>query len=81
MTRQPTLALLIPAYNAASHLPRLLESAQRQTEPFDEVWVYDDCSIDDTASIAQQCGVHVVRGDVNRGLHARKGCSGRTDWL
>jgi hypothetical protein len=59
--------MLIPAYNAAAHLPRLLESAARQTEPFDEIWVYDDCSQDDTTAVAERYGAHVVRGDVNRG--------------
>jgi glycosyltransferase involved in cell wall biosynthesis len=62
-----TLALLIPAYNAASYLPRLLESAVRQCRPFDEIWVYDDCSTDNTAEVAERHGVRVIRGDVNRG--------------
>ena len=66
MTR-PTIALLIPAYNAAAHLPRLLESAACQAEPFDEILVYDDCSQDDTAEVAERHGAHVVQGDVNRG--------------
>jgi glycosyltransferase involved in cell wall biosynthesis len=67
MTSRPRLALLIPAYNAAGFLPRLLESAQRQAEPFDEVWVYDDCSTDETAAVAESYGARVVCGDVNRG--------------
>ena len=66
MTRQ-TLALLIPAYNAAAFLPRLLASAAQQTVPFDEMWVYDDCSTDDTAAVAEQLGAKVVRGSANRG--------------
>jgi glycosyltransferase involved in cell wall biosynthesis len=66
MTR-PTIALCIPAYNAASYLPRLLRSAARQVVPFDEVLVYDDCSTDDTADLAKAAGATVVRGDVNRG--------------
>ncbi|GAB4369341.1 MAG: hypothetical protein Kow00121_09170 [Elainellaceae cyanobacterium] len=61
------LALCIPAYNAAAYLPRLLESALAQTIPFSEIWVYDDCSTDNTAEIATKYGVQVVRGDVNRG--------------
>ena len=69
---RPTLALCIPAYNAASHLPRLLTSAAEQTVPFDEVLVYDDCSTDDTASVAEAYGATVVRGDVNRGCSAGK---------
>jgi len=38
----PSLALCVPAYNAAAFLQRLLESANAQTVPFDEVLVYDE---------------------------------------
>ena len=67
MQRRATLALLVPAYNAAKFLPRLFQSVAAQAQPFDEIWVYDDCSSDDTAAVAQQWGAKVVRGDVNRG--------------
>ena len=84
MSPKPTLALLIPAYNAAAYLPRLLESAARQTEPFDEIWVYDDCSTDDTADVAKKMGANVVRGEVNRGCsHGKNALAASTsaDWL
>lgn len=67
MSQKPTLALLIPAYNASAYLPRLLDSAARQTQPFDEIWVYDDCSTDDTADVAKKLGTNVIRGEINRG--------------
>ena len=79
-----TLALCIPAYNAAWCLPRLLESAAAQTVPFDEILVYDDCSPDNQVEVAEAHGARVVRGDVN------VGCSGgknrlaeatRCDWI
>lgn len=63
----PTLALCIPAYNAAIYLPRLLESALAQTIQFDEILVYDDCSTDNTGEVATKFGAKVVRGEVNRG--------------
>ncbi len=62
-----TLSLCIPAYNASGHLPRLLESAQQQTEPFDEILVYDDCSTDDTAEVARSHGAKVISGEENQG--------------
>ena len=77
--RERFLALLIPAWNAAAWLPRLLASAAAQTEPFDEIWVYDDASSDDTAAIAERLGARVVRGDVNAGLQRRQECPGRPD--
>lgn len=68
----PTLALAIPAYNAAWCLPRLLQSAQNQTIPFDEILVYDDCSTDNTAEVAAQYGAKVYTGKVNVGCSAGK---------
>lgn len=62
-----TLALCIPAYNAALYLPRLLHSAHNQTIPFDEILIYNDCSTDDTVKVAESLGAKVITGDVNRG--------------
>jgi len=69
-SRNGKLALCIPAYNAANFLPRLLSSAQQQVIPFDEIWLYNDCSTDDTAEIAERFGARVVHGEKN------VGCSG-----
>jgi glycosyltransferase involved in cell wall biosynthesis len=79
-----SLALCIPAYNAASYLPRLLKSAQGQTIPFNEIWVYDDCSTDNTVEIAENFGARVVRGAVNLGCsHGKNILADRTtcDWI
>lgn len=84
MTAAPTIALLIPAYNAAPWLPRLLASAQAQSQPFDAIWVYDDCSTDDTAAVASAHGAQVLRGTVNRGCSAGKNALAAhvdADWL
>ena len=62
-----TLALCIPAYNASNYLPRLLLSAKNQAIPFDEIIVYNDCSGDDTAKVAEHYGAKVINGDVNQG--------------
>ena len=58
----PTLALCIPAYNAAWCLPRLLQSANQQQIPFDEIFVYNDCSTDDTETVANMHGATVING-------------------
>ena len=84
MTGKGKLALLIPAYNAAQFLPRLLNSAKHQSKPFDEIWVYDDCSTDDTAAVAQAHGAQVLRGDVNRGCSVGKNVLARrvdAEWI
>ena len=79
-----TLSLLIPAYNAEKFLPRLLASARAQTEPFDEIWVYDDCSTDQTAAVAEAWGAQVIRGERNKGCSAGKNALAarvNSDWL
>jgi glycosyltransferase involved in cell wall biosynthesis len=81
---QPTLAICIPAYNAARFLPRLLQSVDRQTQPFDEVLVYDDCSTDETGNVARSFGADVIRGDVNVGCSAAKNRlfqASHCDWI
>ena len=81
---QPKLAMLIPAYNAAAYLPRLLGSARRQTQTFDEIWVYDDCSTDNTAAVAERYGARVVRGEINRGCsHGKNKLAAETrcEWI
>lgn len=84
MIHRQSLSLLIPAYNAAWCLPRLLKSAFEQTVPFDEIWVYDDCSTDDTAAVAEAHGARVLRADVNKGCSAGKNALAqhvKTDWV
>lgn len=44
-----TVSILIPAFNAATTLPRTLESVLDQTYQDFDVWVVDDGSTDDTA--------------------------------
>jgi len=78
------LALLVPAYNAARFLPRLIESAHSQFIPFNEIRVYDDASTDGTAQVAHDMGAQVVRGETNRGpSHGRNILAQRTQakWL
>lgn len=80
----PTIALCIPAYNAAAYLPRLLKSVSAQTIPFNEIWVYDDCSTDNTGDIARQYGAKVLRGNVNQGCSYGKNVLAKQttcDWI
>ncbi|MDR1989806.1 MAG: glycosyltransferase family 2 protein [Acidobacteriaceae bacterium] len=63
----PRIALAIPAYNAAGHLPRLLDAVRAQTVPFDEVLLYDDTSTDATGDIARAFGATVIRAATNTG--------------
>lgn len=81
---RPTLALCIPAYNAALFLPRLLVSARNQCIPFDEIWVYNDCSTDETEKVAKEYGAIVVNGEINKGCsYGKNALAAATscDWI
>lgn len=59
----PTIAAVIPAYNAAGYVEDAIRSVLRQSRPPDEVVVVDDGSEDATADIAEAVApdVRVVR--------------------
>jgi len=79
-----SIAVVIPAYNAASHLGPTLRSVLAQTRPADEVIVVDDGSSDDTAGVARSFGgVRYLRQD-NAGVSAarNRGVDAATaDWV
>lgn len=72
MSARPTLAVVVPAWNAARFLPALFDALDAQVEPFDEIVVVDDGSSDDTASIAAARGARVLRHPRNLGCSAAK---------
>ncbi len=63
------LAVIVPSYQAAATLPRVLERLGAVHPPAD-TWVIDDGSRDQTGEVARQAGVHVERHDANRGKGA-----------
>lgn len=71
-TRRPSaqLTVLVPAYNEAASIADTIRSLQAQTVRPAEIIVIDDCSTDETASVAQALGVTVVRPPRNTGSKA-----------
>jgi len=65
----PMVSIVIPAYNEADNIGRLIESIQYQDYPFEcyEIIVVDDGSTDKTGRIAAQYGVKVIRHEKNLG--------------
>src|ERR1039458_919497 len=56
-----SVAVVITAYNAATFVRDAVATVRAQTARIDEIIVVDDGSADDTASIATDLGVRVVR--------------------
>ena len=56
----PTLAVIIPAYNAAATLPDCLAALARSERRPDEIILFDDGSTDETAAIARVAGARVL---------------------
>ncbi|MCX6641463.1 MAG: glycosyltransferase family 2 protein [bacterium] len=67
-------AAVIPAYNAAPSIRFVLEKLKIHL-PHESILVVDDGSTDDTAETAKNCGVQVLRRNVNggKGLALRDG--------
>jgi hypothetical protein len=63
------LAVLVPAYNAAPHLARVLERLAA-VHPLARTWVIDDGSTDGTGDVARAAGVQTLVHAVNRGKGA-----------
>ncbi len=66
----PRVTVLVPAYNERDNIAQTLASLQIQTRPPDRVLVVDDCSTDDTGTIAAEMGAEVVRPPHNTGFKA-----------
>jgi glycosyltransferase involved in cell wall biosynthesis len=78
------ITLLIPCYNAAAFLPRLLASVRALTQPFAAILCYDDGSRDDTVAVARGLGLEIITGNPNRGVaHARNrlAAAAHTEWI
>jgi glycosyltransferase involved in cell wall biosynthesis len=67
----PTVAIVMPAYNAAHLLPRTLSAAKAAAKD-QKVLVVDPGSTDETAEVARSMGVEVIRLEKRAGpAHAR----------
>ncbi len=90
-------SIIIPAFNEAENLTRILPPVLAQVGPMDEVIVVDNGSLDGTANVASTWGVLVVKESVrgrsrarNKGIESSRGkvlvfldadCHPSPDWL
>ncbi len=66
--KHPLVSVVIPNYNYGRALELCLRAALAQTyEPL-EVLLVDDCSTDDSVTVAEACGVRVISTGVNSGV-------------
>ena len=64
------VTVIVPAFNEAASVADTIRSVQAQTRRPREIIVVDDCSTDETASVARALGVTVVRPPANTGSKA-----------
>ena len=66
-TRRHGVTALIPAYNEAHSIVSTIETLLKQTVPLAQILVIDDCSTDDTATLACAAGAPVLKLSHNTG--------------
>lgn len=64
-TNEPARAVLVPAYNEAPTIAKVVDDFRREL-PGAEIYVFDNCSTDETATIAAEHGA-IVRKEPRRG--------------
>ncbi|GGJ09972.1 glycosyl transferase family 2 [Alicyclobacillus cellulosilyticus] len=64
---RPRILIIIPAYNEAAVIGKVIAEIRRQPQPVD-VLVVNDGSTDDTAHVAAQAGARVITLPVNLGI-------------
>ena len=79
------VSVVIPAYNAADHIARALDSVLAQTHRPDEIIVVDDGSTDNTAAVVKRYGpaVRYIRQE-NAGASAARNTAikaAASDWI
>jgi GT2 family glycosyltransferase len=68
--RADAATIVIPVWNRADLLRKLLDTISTQTRRPDEVIVVDNASVDDAAQVAQRWGARVIPLGSNRGFAA-----------
>lgn len=78
MTKQPTISIIIPVYNAETSLKRCIDSVLSQTFPDFELILIDDGSIDNSGKICDNYAIADKRISVihkqNEGVSAARQC-------
>lgn len=71
MEKQPTISVIIPAFNASSYIQQCIENMLSQTYKNLEVIIIDDGSTDNTSEIIKQYPVKLIRQE-NQGAYVAR---------
>lgn len=63
MGKRPSVAVIVPAYNAQATIGPCLDAIRAAMQPGDELIVYDDGATDDTNAMAQAAGARILRNE------------------
>ncbi|MBI5393418.1 glycosyltransferase family 2 protein [Candidatus Woesearchaeota archaeon] len=76
MEQQNNVWIIIPAKNEEKHIDKVIEETKKYAEYFSNILVVDDGSSDNTAEIAEQQNVSVIKHIINLGKGAalKTGC-------
>lgn len=61
------VSVLIPCYNRAAHIGKVIEAVQAQTHPADEIIVVDDASTDESREVVGRFPVRLICHETNQG--------------
>ena len=61
------VSVLIPCYNRAAHIGKVIEAVQVQTHPADEIIVVDDASTDESREVVGELPVRLICHETNHG--------------
>jgi len=75
-----TITVVVPAYNAAGYLERVISPLleMHKAGEVDEVLIVDDCSTDNTAQLARDLGATVLKTPQNGGPGAARNLAAKT---
>ena len=80
-----SVSVVIPAYNAAEHITRAIDSVLAQTRRADEIIVIDDGSADNTADIVKRYGAelkYIYQDNAGAGQARNAGIdAAKSEWI
>ncbi len=68
----PKVSVYVPCYNAKQYIEKCLQAILKQSYPFDQIVVINDCSDDGSAETISKFPVRIINNEINKGLSATR---------